>query len=1115
MDYEVAAVDAAEAAVCIATGSLACLGVVAAKLVYQLFGLPDPLQLIFEQFSGRPTLEATIDEARIFNQYASPVLKFLAIGAAHLVHQDIPISSDEAGPIFGKFFAAAVDLENIIRWHERTPHLASLDAQTLSVAMTEAGNPRTAGTATLQAIEAAWQTFEGLEHPADSPARNLIEQMYQQTTSTPQAELEKGWAGSWLNAHPVQTISSTGGTTPPPGSTPGHLPPSYSQQLGNVVEPGPYGRPIYFDGQPTGKYAVSWYNPAPSQLAKTFPGLTLGQLHPPPTPPAPGAPAKPPGAPPPAQAPHQGLTIGVQFGQVLTDTVSIPVHESQFDTENYPHATLVWFLDNQQMGTGEHLPLNTRQHANGEHHLKVILRGQRGEIHDQSTTSITIRNQHEPPPPQKGPTPPPPPPRPIANGDGTPPPPIPPIEGQEATLATCCYELLLMLFQLVMQTWFIGKHQPAEAAALTAIAGELAIGSTAAHGIVEALTTIAGKLPPSTDYAALVDGVKCICDAIKGFAPGSTDGIAEQLKRIADEQQAHDAEDIASPELLDTLVAQGLLDEDTRRLFQSGVLTRIDIGLHLPKLWKWIKSEGAIADRFSDEAAHVVVRALKSLVKWIINETEPFFKQAASGAEKLARDIDPAFTALFDALAEAETFLPRKIFDKTVSMVFKDGPPTAENVEEKALALHGAAFMVGQGVHLLAELAGYLKYPASSVWKSNAELLVEMLAYKEILHSFHSAFWPIAITERAKQRYNQKFTPHIPSAAQGYQAFTRGKLDAATRDALNSWNGRDPHYTGFEQSLAYRPIHAFMLARGFHNNAPPAPLLQKIITDQGIEPQFHDVMEQIINDACYQNLYDTFANGALSACEAGAMNLDELDEHLQAANWDHKARSLARQIALIARQKVIAQQTEQAAITELKGGAITEQEARSLLKSGGVDDWRIETTVAIANAQAAFTAARKLQAEEQRMLKVTLAEGQAAIEAQYLAGNLNDFALTAALGAALDAYLAEYQTFGATPQEIAAATTFGRLEIAAIVTKLDAKKNGTATLRYGKSMTRADAQLLDERVNAVKEAFIKSDITEENLMHHLLALGLDKNHAGPLITRWEQQISKAGTSPIQ
>src|SRR5271167_877694 len=98
--------------------------ILVAELVLDLLEItgviPSPLDWLLGLFAGRPTMEATYDEAKTFITRASPSLKMLGVGAARCLNDGIPLSSPSAGPIFGPYFSAAVTIENAIRWGSQT-----------------------------------------------------------------------------------------------------------------------------------------------------------------------------------------------------------------------------------------------------------------------------------------------------------------------------------------------------------------------------------------------------------------------------------------------------------------------------------------------------------------------------------------------------------------------------------------------------------------------------------------------------------------------------------------------------------------------------------------------------------------------------------------------------------------------------------------------------------------------------------------------------------------------------------------------------------------------------------------------------------------------------------
>ena len=206
------------------------IGELAFQIIQQVFGIPDPLDLLLSLFAGRPTMEATIDEAKVLKSYSSPPLALMAIGAADLVNRNIPLSSPAAGPIYGEYFAAGVMLEQAIRWSNFTPNLAQIEASTLEQAQYEAANPNIAPPTTLNAVEQVWN-----QNQNDPTVYGAMQTLAQTSAQDPASQLAKGAAQQYLLSHQPpasppggttggnQTGTTTGSTTgttttiPPPG----------------------------------------------------------------------------------------------------------------------------------------------------------------------------------------------------------------------------------------------------------------------------------------------------------------------------------------------------------------------------------------------------------------------------------------------------------------------------------------------------------------------------------------------------------------------------------------------------------------------------------------------------------------------------------------------------------------------------------------------------------------------------------------------------------------------------------------------------------------------------------------------------------------------------------
>ena len=349
---------------------------------------------------GRPKLEATYDEAVIFSDFGSPTLHLLGLGAGQCLSKGIALSDPEAGPWFGPYFAAAVRVEEIIRWHNISAELGALEAQTLTACMHEAGNPPVPANGAIRAVEAAWQAFQAEVHPANDPSRLLFHQLANQANAYPQAGLEIGISSQWLAQNQTPGGPPPPQTPPPPTGdkgSPGHLPNFIIQQLGSILQHEPPGRPIYYQGQFTGSYAASWWDPSNAQLAKVWPGFQLGTLAS--TPPGPST-----------------INIGLDNGQTVHGQVILRV---QFEGGPYPTAHAEFYVDGQLIGTEPAETTNrdrpvtvilywlTTIVIDGLHTLNVRWVGHLGTVHAQKSTTVNVKNKPEAPPPPPPPPPPP------------------------------------------------------------------------------------------------------------------------------------------------------------------------------------------------------------------------------------------------------------------------------------------------------------------------------------------------------------------------------------------------------------------------------------------------------------------------------------------------------------------------------------------------------------------------------------------------------------------------------------------------------------------------------------------------------------------------------------
>lgn len=635
--------------------------------------------------------------------------------------------------------------------------------------------------------------------------------------------------------------------------------------------------------------------------------------------------------------------------------------------------------------------------------------------------------------------------------------------------------------------------------------------------IVTELTAIATcvcrpETPPAPiDLAPIVNEMAALVNAIGGLNTGSTIDItplvnavnnlsatlagapAVDVQGIIDQLKQANQQGIIPAAFIDALVARGVIAPELGQLFSDR---------------PWPEGFAAMfGGFFGGEAADIVsgqsgfINAILSGMRPIwnkflafINEYEP---KIAAAAASFVHDHAATLEKIANGLLTAGEALPvagaGTIFDWAFRQLRKGGNITPDNVEDRALQFYGLAWLIGQGVHLLSELAGYLKYPASSVWAKNAELLIDLLKFEPLVHALHGAFFPVAIGQPAQYRFNREFRPHLPTAGQAAELYSRRKITHAELDTLYAYNGFNQRWVNHLVSISYRPLSPFMLAAGFANADIDMAVLQGALEYMGIRPEDLPLAEQAIVTRSLQQTRQALVHKAISAYGQGVVDDAELQQILTDAGYGKTASKLVMQDALLERRMTLAKETESFVVPEITQGLLTHAQGVQALEAAGIQPWQADLKAQLADTRAALTAARKAAEAAHKLALQRQRNLTRAAIAEYERGALDDAGLTAALIAlGLDPTL-----------------------IATIVAVESAKRAGRLRLVYGQLLDPTAARILAEKVAALETQFKKQLIDQASTRAQLAALKLDPAEIEALIARWAAARSGATKTGYQ
>jgi len=640
------------------------------------------------------------------------------------------------------------------------------------------------------------------------------------------------------------------------------------------------------------------------------------------------------------------------------------------------------------------------------------------------------------------------------------------------------------------------------------------------QAIIASVTNLTAALAGSSSpLAALASAMPEILQAIQtadlGRAASALDALAQcvcpQLDKIAqairDQTQSQDV----PQDIIDQLVREGSISSAMGQLASGAPIARVVSALL-----------GSVARYLGGELGEVE----HGLGKLLTNLIEPWGRQLISVVQSVAGDfmaglqdvapgytqaIESAFGKIFTALSSIESALPRDLFEAVVRADVPPGGVTADNVEQFVFRMLGSAFIIGQGIHLLAGLAGYLGYPMSSLFGHNAQLAVKLLAYDEIQAALHGAFFPAAIGNRAQQRYNAMFPTRVPMMGAAEQLYARRIISAEQLRALYDASGIDPEWRDATTQAAYRPPGIFILRNLFRNQDYPYALGKRLLEDMGIRPDFVTLINDGLQFQSDVQVQQRVLLAVSSAYARGAATLDEMTQIAQDMKWGKVAIAALRQEAVYKRREVALSRLETAIEAAVADQLLTIDQAGEMWQAAGGDPsyWSmLATSLQVKTQTREIVKAQAVARSTARELWTNLS--RAALDA-YHRGEIDGAALTAALTAARAEYFQALSGYGIPPEELAPEQAITPTLVAAMVADAEAKAVASAQFVYGLTLSRDKAGLLREQVAALEAQYRDSLITAEQLHHSLLDLGIPEPYAEGIVARAAAQPVKAHT----
>lgn len=143
-----------------------------------------------------------------------------------------------------------------------------------------------------------------------------------------------------------------------------------------------------------------------------------------------------------------------------------------------------------------------------------------------------------------------------------------------------------------------------------------------------------------------------------------------------------------------------------------------------------------------------------------------------------------------------------------------------------------------------------------------------------------------------------------------------------------------------------------------------------MFTDMGLSPQNQQLALLAITNRSLQQVRTQYESEVVKAYEQGIVSDAELDQVFDALGWSNEARQLAKSRAILARRETLGKEVETQVKSLVSAGLMDGQTGLQNLEAAGVQPWKAELVVTLAETVATVRAAKaELKAEQAIAIK--------------------------------------------------------------------------------------------------------------------------------------------------
>jgi hypothetical protein len=392
---------------------------------------------------------------------------------------------------------------------------------------------------------------------------------------------------------------------------------------------------------------------------------------------------------------------------------------------------------------------------------------------------------------------------------------------------------------------------------------------------------------------------------------------------------------------------------------------------------------------------------------------------------------------------------------------------------------------VGLNLYIMTALVGLLSAGAGERLAEIVEVATGVLGFEELKEVQIGPLVDEGIRKIAQFQARAKFQQEMPGTSEMLGYVAQGLMDSTRAKALSLFNGTSDEMFPITAAASYRGFNARQMLRLIETDLFSQAEIADELTFSAMRPISQARMLRAAPWLATATQRTALVAEIEAAAVAGLLSDGDVTAQVDSAQQNEDRDQLI--LSRVHLQQLVAEtkDLETEYTTLFVAGVIDDATFRGNLAAIGLQPWKVNTVAAKAEARANATLHRKEIAAAAAAAKALQKEIDQAATKNFLEGNIDATALSAALIAS-----------GVTPTQAAAMVDLAIL-----------RKGGGLRWVYGLQLSPTEATLLRNRVTALTDQRKRSQITEAQYVSQLQALGIGDRYVNALDAAAEAMIS--------